>query len=77
MNGSWIEGYRAFLVRRDGDCRFCCICLGAREDFSQRGAHPVRSTLPFDRQVFLRNLAAVDPNGCRTQDLFLLATAKL
>jgi hypothetical protein len=79
MNDSGIEGYRAFLVRRDGDADLLHRRLASREDFfSALEAHPVRSTHPIDRQVFLRNLRRRRPEpGVEHKMLFLLATAKL
>ena len=79
MNDSGIEGYRAFLVRRDGDADLLHRRLASREDFfSALEADPVRSTHPIDRQVFLRNLRRRRPEpGVEHKMLFLLATAKL
>ena len=79
MNDSGIEGYRAFLVRRDGDADLLHRRLASREDFfSTLEADPVRSTHPIDRQVFLRNLRRRRPEpGVEHKMLFLLATAKL
>jgi hypothetical protein len=79
MNGSGIEGYRAFLVRRDGDADLLHRRLASREEFfSSLEADPVRSTYPIDRQVFLRNLRRRRPEpGVAAKMLFLLATAKL
>ena len=57
MNDSGIEGYRAFLVRRDGDADLLHRRLASREDFfSALEADPVRSTHPIDREAFLRDL---------------------
>jgi hypothetical protein len=74
-----IEGYRDFLVRRDGDADLLHRRLGSRElFFSALETDPVHSSYPIDRKMFLRNLRRrrpepdVDPKA-----LFLLATAKL
>ena len=79
MKSSGIEGYRAFLVRRDGDADLLHRRLASREEFfSALEADPVRSSYPIDRQVFLRNLRRRRPEpGLDAKMLFLLATAKL
>jgi len=79
MSGSGIEGYRAFLARRDGDADLLHRRLASREEFfSGLEADPVRSTHPIDRQVFMRNLRRRRPEpGVDRKTLFLLATAKL
>jgi len=79
MSGSGIEGYRAFLARRDGDADLLHRRLASREEFfSGLEADPVRSTHPIDRQVFMRNLRRRRPEpSVDRKTLFLLATAKL
>jgi hypothetical protein len=79
MSGSGIEGYREYLVRRDGEADLLHRRLASREDFfSALEADPVRSTHRVDRQVFLRNLGRRRPEqGVDPKMLFLLATAKL
>jgi hypothetical protein len=79
MNISGIEGYRAYLTRRDGDADLLHRRLASREEFfSALEADPVRSTRPIDRNVFLRNLRRRRPEpGVDRETLFLLATAKL
>ncbi len=79
MNSAGIEGYRAFLIRRDGDADLLHRRLASREEFfSALQADPVRSRYPIDRQVFLRNLRRRRPEpGLDAKMLFLLATAKL
>lgn len=79
MTGSGIEGYRAFLARRDGDADLLHRRLASREEFfSALEADPVRSTRPVDRQAFMRNLRRRRPEpSVDRKTLFLLATAKL
>jgi len=79
MNNSGIEGYRAFLVRRDGDADLLHRRLASREEFfSALETDPVRSSYPIDRKVFLRNLRRRRPEpDVNPKMLFLLATAKL
>jgi hypothetical protein len=74
-----IEGYREFLVRRDGDADLLNRSLTSRDDFfSGLEADPVRSRRPIDRAVFERNLHRRRPEPGLSRDmLFLLATAKL
>ena len=74
-----IEGYREFLVRRDGDADLLHRHLASREEFfAGLVADPVRSTRPIDRGVFARNLHRRRPEpGLSREMLFLLATAKL
>jgi hypothetical protein len=79
MNISGIEGYRAYLTRRDGAADLLHRRLTSREEFfSALEADPVRSTRHIDRNVFLRNLRRRRPEpGVDRETLFLLATAKL
>ena len=79
MNHTGIEGYRDFLVRRDGDADLLNRRLANRERFfEQFEANPVRSAHPADRPTFLRNLRRRRPEpGLDRKMLFLLATAKL
>ncbi|MGH3560287.1 MAG: hypothetical protein ACRDTN_00335, partial [Mycobacterium sp.] len=79
MSGSGIEGYRAFLARRDGDADLLHRRLAGREEFfSALEADAVRSTYPVDRQMFMRNLRHRRPEpGLDRKTLFVLATAKL
>ena len=79
MSNSGIEGYRDFLVRRDGDADLLHRRLGSREKFfSALETDPVRSSYPIDRNMFLRNLRRRRPEpDVDPKMLFLLATAKL
>jgi hypothetical protein len=79
MRDSGIEGYRAYLARRDGDADLLHRRLTSREEFfATLLADPVRSTRRIDRRVFMRNLRRRRPEaGLEPQMLFLLATAKL
>jgi hypothetical protein len=79
MNSSGIDGYRAYLEKRDGDADLLNRRLATREEFfNGLEADPVRSTYAIDRHVFMRNLRRRRPEpGVERQMLFLLATAKL
>lgn len=79
MTGNTIEGYRDFLVRRDGDADLLNRWLEHRERFfNDLTANPVTSRHPADRETFLRNLRKRRPErGLDRKMLFLLATAKL
>jgi hypothetical protein len=79
MNRTGIEGYRDFLVRRDGEADLLNRRLANREQFFDGlVANPVRSSRPADRPTFLRNLRRRIPEpGLDRKMLFLLATAKL
>ncbi|GFG72737.1 hypothetical protein [Mycobacterium botniense] len=79
MNGLGIEGYRAYLARRDGDADLLHRRLAGREAFfAALEADPIRSARSIDRAVFMRNLRRRRPEpGLDRQMLFLLATAKL
>ena len=79
MNDTGIDGYRAYLERRDGEADLLNRRLASREEFfAALEADPVRSTHRVDRQVFGRNLRRRRPeSGVDRQLLFLLATAKL
>ena len=79
MNDNGIDGYRAYLERRDGEADLLNRRLGSREAFfAALEADPVRSAHRVDRQVFARNLRRRRPeSGVDRQLLFLLATAKL
>jgi hypothetical protein len=74
-----IEGYRDFLVRRDGDADLLHRRLSSREEFfTSLTDDPVRSSRHIDQRVFLRNLRRRRPEaGLPREMLFLLATAKL
>ena len=76
---SSIEGYRDFLLRRDGEADLLNRRLANREHFFEDlVANPVRSRTPADRPTFLRNLRRRRPEpGLDGKMLFLLATAKL
>jgi len=79
MTHNTIEGYRDFLVRRDGDADLLNRWLQHREQFfDDLVAHPVTSRHPADRETFLRNLRKrrAEP-GLDRKMLFLLATAKM
>ena len=79
MTALGIEGYRDYLVRRDGDADLLHRHLATREEFfGGLVADPVRSRRPIDRDVFARNLHRRRPeSGLSREMLFLLATAKL
>ncbi|EUA11601.1 hypothetical protein I546_3064 [Mycobacterium kansasii 732] len=79
MKTTGIDGYRDFLVRRDGEADLLNRRLSNREEFiKDLAAHPVRSVCPADRSTFLRNLRRRRPEpGLDPKMLFLLATAKL
>jgi hypothetical protein len=79
MSGNGIDGYRAYLQRRDGEADLLNRRLASREHFfAALEADPVRSTHRVDRQLFARNLRRRRPEpGVDRQLLFLLATAKL
>ncbi len=79
MNTTGIDGYREYLVRRDGDADLLNRRLASREDFfATLEADPVRSTRSVDRDSFARNLRRRRPeSGVDRRMLFLLATAKL
>ena len=74
-----IEGYREFLVQRDGDADLLNRTLTSRDKFfNALEVDPVRSSRPIDRVVFERNLHRRRPEpGLSREMLFLLATAKL
>ena len=79
MSKAGIEGYRDFLVRRDGDADLLHRRLGSREKFfSALETDPIHSSYPIDRDRFLRNLRRRRPEpDVDPKMLFLLATAKL
>ena len=79
MNATDIDGYRDYLMRRDGDADLLHRRLASREEyFSRIEAEPIRSTYPVERAAFLRNLRRRRPeSGLEAKTLFLLATAKL
>jgi len=57
MSNSGIEGYRGFLIRRDGEADLLHRRLGRREKFfSALETDPIHSSYPIDRDMFLRNL---------------------
>src|SRR3954465_3128103 len=79
MNTNGINGYRAYLERRDGEADLLNRQLSSREEFfAALEADSVRSAHHVDRQVFARNLRRRRPEpGVDREMLFLLATAKL
>ncbi len=79
MTHNTIEGYRDFLIRRDGDADLLNRWLKLREQFfDDLVANPVASRHPADRETFLRNLRRRRPEpGLDRKMLFLLATAKM
>ena len=79
MNATGIEGYRDYLVRRDGDADLLNRRLASREEFfAELEADPVHSRHHIDRHVFARNLRRRKPEpDIDRRMLFLLATAKL
>jgi hypothetical protein len=79
MINNGIEGYRDFLMKRDGEADLLNRRLGNREDFFNTLENkPIRSSCPADRNSFLRNLRRRRPEaGLSRKMLFLLATAKL
>ena len=74
-----IEGYRAFLIDRDGEADLLNRTLSRREEFfGAIETQVVRSSLPVDRDAFFRNLHRRQPEGGLSPQLYwLLATAKL
>jgi hypothetical protein len=74
-----IEGYRRYLVERDGAPDLLRRRLERREEFFQAiEAQPVRSRRRIDRDSFLRNLRRRQPEAGLGRELaWLLATAKL
>src|SRR6202022_8480 len=79
MGGAGIDGYRAFLQRRDGEADLLNRRLANREEFfDSLEADPGPSARRIDREAFLRNLRRRRPEaGLDREMLFLLATAKL
>jgi len=79
MSKAGIEGYREFLVRRDGDADLLHRSLSSREKFfTTLETDPIHSSYPIDRNMFLRNLRRRRPEpDVDPKMLFLLATAKL
>lgn len=79
MNATGIDGYRDYLVRRDGDADLLNRRLASREDFfGSLEANTIRSKTAIDRSTFERNLRRRKPEpGLDPRMLFLLATAKL
>ena len=79
MNRTGIDGYRDFLMKRDGEADLLNRRLANREKFfDDLESNPVRSSHPADRPTFLRNLRRRRPEpGLDRKMLFLLATAKL
>jgi hypothetical protein len=79
MNDMGIDGYRAYLERRDGKADLLNRRLASRDEFfGGLEANPVRSKRHIDRKVFARNLRRRKPDpGVDRRMLFLLATAKL
>ncbi|HWC39315.1 MAG TPA: hypothetical protein VG476_12335 [Acidimicrobiales bacterium] len=74
-----IEGYRAYLVQRDGEADLLNRRLTRREDFfGDIQKHVITSGMEIDRETFLRNLRRHHPEEGLSQHLYwLLATAKL
>lgn len=79
MNTKGIDGYRDYLVRRDGDADLLNRRLASREEFfAAIESDPIRSKHSIDRDAFARNLRRRKPEaGADRRMLFLLATAKL
>lgn len=79
MTQNTIEGYRDYLVRRDGDADLLNRWLENRERFVEDlSARPVTSAHRVDSETFLRNLRRRNPEaGLDKRMLFLLATAKM
>ena len=74
-----LDGYRAFLIERDGDADLLNRSLARRDDFFHSIEHEVvRSSLAVDRATFFENLHRRQPeDGLSPQIYWLLATAKL
>ncbi len=74
-----IEGYREYLVERDGAADLLNRTLSRREPFfADIAKNQIAATVPVDRSVFLRNLRRRRPEtGLSPQMYWLLATAKL
>ena len=79
MSSTGIDGYRDFLMRRDGEADLLNRRLANREQFFESlETNPARSIHPADRPTFLRNLRRRRPEPSLDRKmLFLLATAKL
>jgi hypothetical protein len=79
MSPLGIDGYRDYLVRRDGEADLLNRRLASREEFfAALEADPVRSAQSVDPHVFARNLRRRRPEpDIDRKMLFLLATAKL
>ena len=79
MSGTALaDGYLEFLEARDGVPDFARHTLSRREAFFERlKCDPIRSRLPIDRAVYLRNLARRRPErGLDERTLWLVVTAK-
>ncbi len=67
MNRTGIEGYRDFLVTRDGEADLLNRRLANREQFfNELEANPVRSAHPADRSTSCEICAVGDPNQAWT-----------
>lgn len=79
MSPNTVEGYRDYLLRRDGDADQLNRRLANREQFfDDLVADPVISRYHADQKTFLRNLSRRRPeSGLDHKMLFLLATAKM
>jgi hypothetical protein len=75
---SGLEGYRRFLVERDGAANLSRHTLAKREALvDELERNPVRSRAALDRDRFVRNLLRRRPEpGLDERMLWLLATAK-
>ena len=74
-----IEGYRAYLVERNGEADLLNRRLARRETFfADIEAHPIRSKRTIDADAFERGMRSRRPADDLGPELaFLLATAKL
>ena len=67
MSGTGIDGYRAFLQRRDGEADLLNRRLAIREEFFDGlEADPVRSARRIDRDALCGTCAAVGPSRAWT-----------
>jgi hypothetical protein len=73
-----LDGYRTFLLRRDGAAHLAARRLDERERFFQSlAAEPLRGAAPIEAAAFVRNLARGRPERhLDARTLWLLATAQ-
>ncbi len=78
MTATGIEGYRSYLVERNGEADLVNRRLARREEFFGKiEANPVRSKRAFDSDAFERGMRLRRPEKTLSPELtFLIATAK-